>query len=262
MKGTQMILGRSVTVAIDHGLHWGVYDGFEDPGETLDLILEAEPDGILASVPFLRRYRERIESSNVDTIATLDLLYDSTLPGDHEDAEIHSQVFSTEAAAKVADAAKVALVYGRNDPEVLKQNAEFVASAAEDCRDEGIPLIVEPTLWGNRADNEFDPDYLENANRLAFELGADILKSPYTEKGFDRIVDNAPQPVYIAGGPRVETDREVLEMVWDAVDTGASGVMFGRNIWQRDGPTAIIDALSSIVHESASVDEAATYLES
>lgn len=255
-----MVFGRSVTVALDHGLHWGVYDGFEDPGEMLDLVLEAEPDGILASVSFLRRYRERIESHGVDAIATLDLTYDSTLPGDHEDAEIHSQVFSAEAAAEVADAAKVALVYGRDDPAVLEKNAEFVASAAEDCRDAGIPLVVEPTLWGNRADDEFDPEYLANANRLAFELGADILKSPYPEEGFDRIADNAPQPVYIAGGPAAETDREVLEMVRKATDGGALGVMFGRNIWQRDDPAAIVDALSSIVHEGASIDEAATYL--
>lgn len=255
-----MVFGRSVTVALDHGLHWGVFKGFENPGETLDLVLEAEPDGILASVPFLRRYRDRIESRGVDAIATLDLVYDSTFPGDHEDAEIHSQVFDTEAAAEVADAAKVTLVYGRDDPAVLEKNVEFVAAAAEDCRDAGIPLIVEPTLWGNRADDEFDPEYLANANRLAFELGADILKSPYPEEGFDNIVDNAPQPMYIAGGPTVETDREVLEMVRDATTKGALGVMFGRNIWQRDDPAAIVDALSSIVHEDATVDEAETYL--
>lgn len=255
-----MTLGRSVTVAIDHGLHWGVYDGFENPGETLDTVLEAEPDGILASVPFLRRFRERIESHDVDAIATLDLTHDSTLPGDHEDAEIHTQVFEAEAAAEVADAAKVALVYGRDDPAVLEKNVEFVASAVEDCRDAGIPLVVEPTLWGNRADDEFDAEYLANANRLAFELGADILKSPYPAEGFERIVDNAPQPMYIAGGPTVETDREVLEMVRNATDAGALGVMFGRNIWQRDDPAAVVEALTSIVHDDASVEEAATHL--
>lgn len=256
----EMVLGRSVIVAIDHGLHWGIYDGFEDPGKTLDLVLEAEPDGILAGVPFLRRYKERIASHDVDTIATLDLMYDSTFPGDHEDAEIHSQIFSADAAADIADAAKVALVYGRDDPAVLEKNVEFVASAVDECHDAGIPLIVEPTLWGNRADDEFDPEYLANANRLAFELGADILKSPYSAEAFEQIVENAPQPVYIAGGPTAETDREVLEMVQGATNAGAYGVMFGRNIWQRDDPAAIVNALSSIVHDDASIDEAARHL--
>jgi class I fructose-bisphosphate aldolase len=66
--------------------------------------------------------------------------------------------------------------------------------------------------------------------------------------------------MYIAGGPAVDTDREVLEMVRGACDAGALGVMFGRNIWQRDDPAAVIDALSSIVHDDATVEEAATRL--
>jgi class I fructose-bisphosphate aldolase len=255
-----MTFGRSVVVAIDHGLHWGVYEGFENPGETLDLVLEADPDGVLASVPFLRRYRERLDSYDVYTIGTLDVLYDSTFPGDHEDAEIHSQVFSAAAAAEVADAAKVALVYGREDPAVLQANVEFVASAAEACHDAGIPLIVEPTLWGQRAEDEFDPAYLAHASRLAFELGADILKSPFPDEDFEPIAANAPQPTYIAGGPAVDSDREVLEMVREACEAGALGVMFGRNVWQRDDPTAMIAALSAIVHDDASVDEATTHL--
>jgi class I fructose-bisphosphate aldolase len=257
---TDTMFDESVIVAVDHGLHWGVFEGFENPAETLTRVLEANPDGILASVPFLRRFKNRIDAADIHTIATLDLLYDSTLPGDHETAEIHTQVFSAEAAASVADAAKVALVYGRDDPVVLKENAEFVASAAEECRREGIPLVVEPTLWGNRITDEFDADYLAHANRLAFELGADILKSPYPSDEFDRIAETAPQPMYIAGGPPVETDREVLEMVRGACDAGALGAMFGRNIWQRDDPGAIINALSAIVHDDASVNEAAARL--
>lgn len=252
--------GRSVFVALDHGLHWGAYDGFENPEELLKRVLEADPDGILASVPFLRRYQELVNSYDVHTIGTLDLLHDSTLPGVQDGAEIHSQVFSAEYAADIADAAKVALVYGREDPAVLQENIKLVASASEAYRGTNTPLIVEPTLWGARADDEFDLEYLTHANRIAFELGADILKSPYPPEGFERIVGNAPQPVYIAGGPTVDTDREVLEMVWNACDKGAEGIMFGRNIWQRDDPTAIIEALTAIVHDESSVDEAIKYL--
>ncbi|MFC6872843.1 class I fructose-bisphosphate aldolase [Halobellus marinus] len=254
--------GDSVVVAIDHGLHWGVFEGFEDPEETLELVLESGPDGILASVPFLRRFEETINDYDVATIATLDLLHDSTLPGDHEDQEIHRQVFSVDAAAELgADAMKVALVYGREDVGVLEENVQFVADAAERGEELGIPLVVEPTLWGQRADDELDPSYLADANRIAFELGAHILKSPYPGEGaFDPIVENAPLPVYIAGGPPVETDVEVLEMVRGAVDAGSCGVMFGRNVWQRDDPSAIIDALKAIVHDDATVDDAATHL--
>ena len=255
--------GKQVIVAVDHGLHWGVFEGFEDPRETLETVLESEPDGILASVPFLQRFDDLVGEYEITTIATIDLLHDSTLPGAHEEAEIHSQVFDVETVASLgADAMKIALVYGRDDPSVLERNLDFVADAAKRGRELGIPLVVEPTLWGNRVDDELDPEYLANANRLAFELGADILKSPYpgNRESFRPIVANAPQPVYIAGGPATESDTEVLGMVRGAMDEGAQGLMFGRNIWQRENPGRIIEGFSAIVHDDASVKEAAELL--
>ena len=256
-------LGKQVVVAIDHGLHWGVFEGFENPRATLESILESDPDGVLASVAFLRRFEDLLGTYDVRTIATIDLLHDSTLPGEHEDAEIHLQVSSVEAAANVgADAMKAALVYGRRDEAVLEQNIRFVAEAAERGRALGVPLVVEPTLWGDRVEDDLDPTALAHANRLAFELGADVLKSPYPgdAAAFEPIVANAPQPVYIAGGPATESDTEVLEMVRGAMDVGAMGVMFGRNVWQREDPGRIVEALRAIVHEDATVDEAAQSL--
>lgn len=253
----------AVVVAIDHGLHWGSYDDFTDPEATLRELLEANVDGLLAGVPFFERFESLIDNYDVRRIATLDLLHDSTIPGRDDGSEIHTQVFSPEAAAQVgADAAKVALVYGRSDPAVLAENVEFVADAAHACNDAGLPLVVEPTLWGQEIDDEFDGKLLADAARIAFELGADVLKTPYPgAAGFAPIVENAPVPVYIAGGPAVESDREVLEMVAGARDAGGCGVMFGRNVWQRQNPAAVVDVLRRIVHEGADVEEAAAALE-
>ncbi len=252
--------GNAVVVAIDHGLHHGVFEGFENPEATLRKVLECRPDGILAGIPFLRRFDELIsEYPGTYTIGTIDLLNDSTLPGDHEEAEIHQQVFSMDEAARVdADAAKVALVYGRKDPDVLEQNNRFVARAAERGREVGVPLVVEPTLWGARAEDELDPEYLAHAQRIGFELGADILKTPYPgdAESFEPIVRNAPVPCYIAGGPATETDVEALEMVAGAMSVGARGIMFGRNIWQQEDPEGMIAAMKAIIHEGRSVDEA------
>jgi class I fructose-bisphosphate aldolase len=253
----------AVVVAIDHGLHWGVYDDFADPEATLRTLLEANVDGVLAGTPFLRRFRSLIDGYDVRRIATLDLLHNSTIPGGDDGSEIHSQVFSPQAAVEAgADAAKVALVYGRSDPAVLSENLEFVADAAATCNDLDLPLVVEPTLWGQRIDDEFDGELLADAARIGFELGADVIKAPYPgAAAFEPIVEHAPVPVYIAGGPAVESDRAVLEMVAGARDAGGRGVMFGRNVWQRDDPAAVVDALRRIVHDGASVDAAAEALE-
>lgn len=256
--------GNAVVVAIDHGQHLGVCEGFENPRETLAKVLSADPDGVIAGVPFLEQFGELLaEHPNLYEIATVDLLHESTFPGESEAAEIHTQVFTVEAAERAgADAVKAALVYGREDPAVLESNIEFIADTAEEAKQSGLPMVVEPTLWGTRAEDEFDPERLAHANRVGFELGASILKSPYAtdQSGFEPIPSNAPVPVLIAGGPTMDSDRDVLEMVQGAMAAGARGVMIGRNIWQREDPASMIAAMQAIVHQGASVTEAREHL--
>lgn len=250
--------GAAVVVAIDHGQHFGVLDGFEDPAATLESVLDGRPDGLIAGVPFLRRF-DGLIPAEVTRIATVDVFQDSTLPGEDENAEIHRQVFSVEAADRAgADAIKAALVYGREEPAVLGRNLEFVGEIGEAARRIGLETVVEPTLWGERAEDEHDPRGLAHVNRIGFEMGADVLKSPYPgdPDAFEAIVDNAPVPVLIAGGPATESDRDALGMVREAMDAGASGVMIGRNIWQRDDTAAMVDAMGALVHEDASVGQA------
>ena len=255
----------AVIVAMDHGLNWGVQPGFEDPEATLSAVLDGDPDGVLAGVPFLRRFEALLDDHpDVDRVATLDLFHESTLPGVREDAEIHRRVFGPQAAIDAgADAAKVALVYGRHAEATLETNLVETAEAAESCRERGLPLVVEPTLWGERIDDELDPTYIRNATRVAFELGADVLKCHYPgdPEAFGRIAGDAPVPVYIAGGPAADTDLAALRMVADAVGAGARGVMIGRNIWQRDDPAGMIDAVGAVVHEGVAPEAAADRLD-
>lgn len=255
----------AVIVAMDHGINWGVQPGFENPEATLSAVLDGDPDGVLAGVPFLRRFEAVLDDyPDVDRIATLDLFHESTLPGVREDAEIHRRVFSPRAAVDVgADAAKVALVYGRRAEETLETNLVETADAAESCHEHDLPIVVEPTLWGERIDDELDPTYIRNATRVAFELGADVLKCHYPgdPESFGPIARDAPVPVYIAGGPATDSDLAALRMVADAVGAGARGVMIGRNIWQRDDPAGMIDAIGAVVNEGKTPEAAVKRLD-
>ena len=256
---------RSVVVAIDHGLHSGVVSRFEEPAAILEAVLAGGADGIIAGVPFIRQFESTLDAyPSVARIATIDLLHSSTFPGESETAEIHEQVFSVEAAAAVgADAIKAALVYGREEPAVLAENTRFIARAAERAGRHGIDAVIEPTLWGQRADDKLDAERLASANRIGFEIGADVLKSPYpgSADDFAPIVDNAPVPVLIAGGPATDRDLDALAMVRGAMDAGANGVMMGRNVWQRDDPGAMVQAIRAIVHEDATPEQANEHLE-
>jgi class I fructose-bisphosphate aldolase len=73
-------------------------------------------------------------------------------------------------------------------------------------------------------------------------------------------VEGCHVPVIIAGGAKMDSDREILEMVKGAIEAGASGTSIGRNVFQHDNPTRIVKALHMIVHGNATVEEALDYL--
>jgi class I fructose-bisphosphate aldolase len=96
------------------------------------------------------------------------------------------------------------------------------------------------------------------AARLAMELGVDIVKTFYTGSAetFAQVVEMAsPALVVAAGGPRLETDADVLRMAYGVVQAGAAGITFGRNVWQSENPAALIGALKHVLHHGGSVEE-------
>ncbi|EEW7590640.1 hypothetical protein D6Z18_14470 [Escherichia coli] len=73
--------------------------------------------------------------------------------------------------------------------------------------------------------------------------------------GIERIVAGCPVPIVIAGGKKLP-EREALEMCWQAIDQGASGVDMGRNIFQSDHPVAMMKAVQAVVHHNETADRA------
>jgi len=118
----------------------------------------------------------------------------------------------------------------------------------------GIPVIA-VTAVGK--DMVRDARYLALATRIAAEMGAHIVKTYYVEDDFERITSTCPVPVVMAGGKKLP-EREALEMTFNAMARGASGVDMGRNIFQSDSPLGMIQAVNAVVHMGASVDDAFT----
>jgi 3-hydroxy-5-phosphonooxypentane-2,4-dione thiolase len=90
--------------------------------------------------------------------------------------------------------------------------------------------------------------YFRVACRMCAELGAQFVKTYYVEQDFETVTASCPVPVVMAGGKKLP-ELEALEMAYKAVSEGASGVDMGRNIFQSDCPTAMIQAVSKVVHE-------------
>jgi fructose-bisphosphate aldolase/2-amino-3,7-dideoxy-D-threo-hept-6-ulosonate synthase len=111
---------------------------------------------------------------------------------------------------------------------------------------------------GPKIQNENATELVAHAARIGGELGADIIKTNYTGtiETFKLVVESCPVPVVIAGGPKCKSMQEVLQTTSDALKAGAAGVSIGRNVFQCDSPTQISKALSAIVHQGVTVEQA------
>lgn len=129
---------------------------------------------------------------------------------------------------------------------------------ARHCSKNQIPLLAMMYARGANVTDSLDPQCISHVARIGAELGADIVKCNYTGSPdtFKEVTKKCPVPVVIAGGPKVETDLELLEMVEGCMEAGAQGISIGRNVFQHENPRAITKALAQIIFDGQTAAEA------
>jgi putative autoinducer-2 (AI-2) aldolase len=132
-----------------------------------------------------------------------------------------------------------------------------LAKLVDDGEEVGVPVMA-ITAVGKELEKR-DQRYLALACRVAAELGAHLVKTYYCD-GFDKVVESCPVPIVVAGGPKLDSDRAVLELAYNAIQQGARGIDMGRNVWQSDHPVAMLKALRAVVHDRATATEALALL--
>jgi len=112
-------------------------------------------------------------------------------------------------------------------------------------------------------ERERDVALVKHAARVGAELGADIVKCPYTgsPETFREVVEGCLVPVVIAGGSKTN-DHETLEMIEGAMKAGAAGISMGRNAFQHENPSKLVKAACAIVHQGMSAQNALTIISS
>ena len=243
--------GRILTVAIDHAPSYGVLEGLEDIQQVVDEVAGAGPDAVL----MMKGVAERCFAQHAGKVALI--LKCSSISPYHPERDVW--VGSVEDALRLgADAIAMAMTVGGAEQPQLMANAEALVGEAEKV---GLPVIVHAYPCGECVPPEerYSVERVAYASRMAMELGVDIIKTFYTGsvESFARVVEiAAPALVVAAGGLRLETDADVLQMAYDVVQAGAAGITFGRNIWQSGNTGGVIRALKRVVHEGALASEA------
>lgn len=252
--------GKSVIIPIDHGLVMGNIEGLQDPIDILEKLVKLGIDGTLMSPGIAKITNEYFCSKDAPgRILTIDLPLSSTIPGESGSIIGHEVISDIEFAIRNAlDLVKVLLPWGEKE-NVQMESIKVVSKVATECDKWNIPLMVEPVFWGSHTskDKKNDRKLIEHAARMALELGADILKIPYTGNvsEFKQLITHLKVPVFVLGGPKMDNIKDILNVAKESIEAGATGIVFGRNVWQNPKMESLIKCLKEIVHENASVDE-------
>jgi DhnA family fructose-bisphosphate aldolase class Ia len=162
----------------------------------------------------------------------------------------HVRVATPEYALHLgATAAKVLLPVGFASADQFARSLDLLRTLAMECHRIGLPLMVEPALWGEKA-SETDGDLIAHACRMGVEIGADILKIPApSSASLAAIIRNSPVPVMVLGGSPRDAATFVHQLS-DWIKSGAVGVVVGRNVWGRPNPGEAVNALAATVHRN------------
>ena len=246
--------GRTVTAPMNHGVSNGPMKGIIDIDKTVESISQGGADAILMHKGIVEQ-GHRGYGKDIGLIVHLSA---STSLAPNPNNKVI--VTSVEKAIQLgADAVSVHVNLGsETESEMLQELGEI----SETCSYWGIPLLAMMYPRGQKVENEHDVELVKHAARVGSELGVDIVKTNYTgdPDSFKEVVEGALVPVVIAGGPKVDTDEELLQMVKDSIEVGGAGVAFGRNLFQAENPGKITKAISEVVHNDLEVNEALKFL--
>lgn len=247
--------GRTVIVPMDHGVTVGPIEGLIDMKTTVNQVASGGANAIVIHKGLVEGGHRR-RGKDVGLIIHLS---GSTSLSPFPNAK--TLVCTVEEAVKLgADALSIHVNIGNGTEREMLADLGWVAREA---RDWGMPLLAMMYPRGEKIQDEYDPKVIAHVARLGAELGADIIKVSYTGsvETFRKVVAGCPVPVVIAGGPKMSSDRDILEMVKGAIEAGGAGVSMGRNVFQHRDPSRMVGAISLLVHENSSVEEALSFLQ-
>lgn len=238
--------GRAMFLPIDHGYFQGPVTKLEEPSKTLEPLLPY-PDAIMLTRGVLRNCVDPGED-----ITVILRVSGGTSMARRKELDQEGITTSVREAVRMNVSAVSASVFvgAEHEHQTLLNLSELV----NECEEYGIPVMA-VTAVGEELEKR-DSQYLALASRIAAELGAHVVKTYYCEEGFEEVVRGCPVPIVIAGGPKVESELEVFNWIYDALQKGAIGVNLGRNVWQHEYPVAMAKSVRAVIHEDVTPEEA------
>ena len=247
--------GKSLILAMDHGLEHGPVD-FKEVPEKLDpsTVFETATHDAVTAMAVQKGVAEGYYPSYEDDVnLLLKLNGTSNLWMGEPDSPVNCSV--DYAAELGADALGFTVYSGSNNE--VEMYEEF-RDAQEKGREYDLPMVMWSYPRGQGLKNDTKPSTISYATRIALEVGADIAKVKYpgSQEAMEHAVDCAGDMKVVMSGGSKTSDYDFLSTVEATMNAGGNGLAVGRNVWQREDPTRILDALEQVIYEGATADAA------
>lgn len=243
--------GKTVILPLDHGAGMGPIDGLVDFKTAVDAAAEGGANAVVGHLG-LALHGHRSAGKDVGLI----LHFSVSTELNPVDGDAKVSVNNVQTALKMgADAVSIHVNLGS---ETEAEQLRVFGKIATNCLEWGMPLLVMAYPRGPKIKDPNDVENVKKVARIAAELGADIIKVPYTgdAESFKEVVAGAlGVPVVIAGGAKGD-DLAALKNVEGAVKAGGAGVAMGRNAFQHENPADFIKATAAVVHGGKTAEEA------
>lgn len=236
--------GHCFYLAMDHGYFQGPTHCLEQPAKTAEKLLP-----YVDAVFMTRGVIRAVMNPSMTPALILRVSGGNSMVGD--DLANEGLTTSIDEIIRLNAAAVGFSVYIGSAYE--HQTLMAYSKLVNECSAYGIPVMAVTAV--GRETEKMEPRYLKLATRICAELGAAVVKTYYCED-FYKVVEGCPVPIVIAGGPKTDSELEVLQFVYNGMQQGAIGVNLGRNIWQNECPISMARALQAIIHNQAVPEEA------
>ena len=253
--------GHMMLLPIDQGMEHGPVDFFPNPPSAnpefqFNLAKEVNFSGIALHLGLAEKYATKYAGS---VPIVLKINGKTRIPSDSH--ALSPMTASVEDAVRIgADAVGYTLYVG--SPSQVADFTQFRKVKADADR-YGMPVIIWAYPRGEAIEKKGGRNSLyavDYAARVAAELGADVVKlnvpkvdpkkksqqrPPYDkldlnyEDSVRKVVESAGKTLVLFSGGSKISDDDLISRAKTCIDVGANGLIFGRNLWQREWDDAV-----------------------
>ncbi|MGW2420996.1 2-amino-3,7-dideoxy-D-threo-hept-6-ulosonate synthase [Streptomyces sp. NPDC001709] len=249
------VSGTTFLVPLDHSLSDGPVATAAGFAGLVGAMADNDVDGIVV-------HKGRVRFLPLELLGEMALvvhLNGSTRHAPDADAKILVGAVE-EAVALGADSVSVHINLGSSNEAAQLTD---LGAVADRCARWGVPLLAMVYPRGPRVTDPTDPALLAHAANVAADLGADIVKLPYTGSPVTmrEVVEASPIPVVTAGGGVVGDTEKFLDLIDSTMESGVLGVAVGRNVFRSPDPGRLARSVAERVHIGLRSSEPLTALD-